>query len=47
MSTVLRLFVEVVWSDQDSILPVLLIVALLGLLASLWAALNGIEMVNF
>jgi hypothetical protein len=47
MSTVLRLIAEVVWSDQDSIVPVLLIIALLGVLASLWAALNGIEMVDF
>ena len=47
MSTVLRLVAAAVSSDEQSTFPILLIFALLGLVASLWAVSNGIEIVNF
>ena len=47
MSAVLRLVAAAVSSDEQSTFPILLIFALLGLVASLWAVSNGIEIVNF
>jgi hypothetical protein len=47
MSAVLRLIADVALSDEQSTFPILLIFALLGLVASLWAVSNGFEMGNF
>jgi hypothetical protein len=47
MSIVLKLIAIAAWSSYNSTFPVLLIFTLVGLLASLFAALNGIMIVEF
>jgi hypothetical protein len=42
MSAVLKFIADAAWSDDDSTFPILLIFALLGLLANLLVALNGL-----
>jgi hypothetical protein len=46
VTTVLRLITDAAWSDDDSTFLVLLIFALLGLLVSLLAVLNGLEIAD-
>ncbi len=47
MSTVLRLIANAVRADETSALPILLIFAGTGLVISLFAALNGLEILDF
>jgi hypothetical protein len=47
MSTVLRLIADAARSADNSTFPILLIFALVGLVASLLAVLNGFVVVEF
>jgi hypothetical protein len=46
MFKALRSVVDAAWSDETSAFPIFLVFALIGLVISLLAALNGVEMID-